>query len=77
MAGDPFVAATAASRLFGPAGDVVIRVVMLLSLVASINALQLMASRVPFAMSRDRLLPVIFQGVNRGGTPVAALVAII
>ena len=75
MAGDPFVAATAAARLFGPAGDVVIRVVMLLSLVASINALQLMASRVPFAMSRDRLLPAIFQGVNRGGTPVAALVA--
>ena len=37
MAGDPFVAATAASRLFGSAGDVVIRVVMLLSLVATIK----------------------------------------
>ena len=75
MAGDPFVAATAASRLFGPAGDVVIRAVMLLSLIASINALQLMASRVPFAMSRDRLLPIVFQRVNHGGTPVPALVA--
>jgi len=75
MAGDPFVAATAASRLFGPAGDVVIRVVMLLSLIASINALQLMASRVPFAMSRDRLLPAFLQRVNRGGTPAPALVA--
>ena len=75
MAGDPFVAATAASRLFGSAGDVVIRVVMLLSLVATINALQLMASRVPFAMSRDRLLPAVFQRVNPGGTPVPALVA--
>jgi APA family basic amino acid/polyamine antiporter len=75
MAGDPFVAATAASRLFGPAGDVVIRLVMLLSLIASINALQLMASRVPFAMSRDRLLPIVFQHVNHGGTPVPALVA--
>lgn len=74
MAGDPFVAATAALRLFGPAGDVVIRVVMLLSLIAAINALLLMACRVPFAMSRDRLLPVVLQRVNRGGTPAPALV---
>ena len=74
MAGDPFVAATAASRLFGPGGDVVIRVVMLLSLIASINALLLMACRVPFAMSRDRLMPVVLQRVNRGGTPAPALV---
>lgn len=74
MAGDPFVAATAALRLFGPASDVAIRVVMLLSLIASINALLLMACRVPFAMSRDRLLPVVLQRVNRGGTPAPALV---
>jgi amino acid transporter len=32
MRGDPFVAATAAARLFGPTGDMVIRIVMLLSL---------------------------------------------
>jgi len=75
MAGDPFVAATAAARLFGPTGDTVIRTVMLLSLIAAVNALQLMASRVPFAMSRDQLLPAILQRVNRGGTPVPALVA--
>jgi len=47
--------------------------VMVLSLVASVNALVLMASRVPFAMSRDRLLPAILQRVNAGGTPVPAL----
>jgi APA family basic amino acid/polyamine antiporter len=34
-----------------------------------------MASRVPFAMSRDRLLPAFLQRVNSGGTPVPALVA--
>jgi basic amino acid/polyamine antiporter, APA family len=73
MAGDPFVAATAAARLFGPAGDTVIRVLMILSLIAAVNALQLMASRVPFALSRDRLLPAAFGAVNRGGTPVPAL----
>ncbi|MEO7938203.1 MAG: APC family permease [Burkholderiaceae bacterium] len=73
MAGDPFVAASAAARMFGPRGDTVLRIVMILSLVASVNALVLMASRVPFAMSRDGLLPAVLQRVNPGGTPVPAL----
>ena len=66
MAGDPFVAATAAARLFGPTGDTVIRIVMLLSLIAAVNALLLMASRVPFAMSRDRLLPAFLHSREFG-----------
>ena len=73
MAGDPFVAASAAARMFGPQGDTVLRIVMILSLVASVNALILMASRVPFSMSRDGLLPATLQRVNQGGTPVPAL----
>ncbi|MFZ2236194.1 MAG: APC family permease, partial [Dokdonella sp.] len=73
MAGDPFVAATAAARMFGPMGDTVIRIVMIISLVASVNALLLMVSRIPFAMSRDGLLPIPLQRVNPGGTPVPAL----
>lgn len=72
MAGDPFVAASAAARLFGQNGDLVLRVVMVLSLVASVNALVLMASRIPYAMSRDRFLPASLSLVNRGGTPVRA-----
>lgn len=75
MAGDPFVAATVAGRLFGPTGDTVLRILMIVSLLASVNALQLMASRVPYAMSRDRLLPPLLQRVNPGGTPVPALIA--
>jgi APA family basic amino acid/polyamine antiporter len=73
MAGDQFVAATAARRLFGPGGELTLRVVMIVSLVAAVNALLLMASRVPFAISRDRLLPAWLARVNGGGTPVAAL----
>lgn len=73
MAGDPFVAATAAARLFGPAGDTVLRVLMIISLVAAVNALQLMACRVPYALSRDALLPRVLGRVNAGGTPVPAL----
>lgn len=75
MAGDPFVAATVASRLFGPTGDTVLRILMIVSLLASVNALQLMASRIPYAMSRDRMLPPLLQRVNPGGTPVPALIA--
>ncbi|MEO8809312.1 MAG: APC family permease [Rhodanobacter sp.] len=75
MAGDPFVAATMASRLFGPSGDTVLRILTVVSLLAAVNALQLMASRVPYAMSRDRLLPPLWQWVNVGGTPLPALLA--
>ncbi|MEO8803803.1 MAG: APC family permease [Rudaea sp.] len=75
MAGDPFVAATMASRLFGPAGDTVLRILTVISLFASVNALQLMGSRVPYALSRDGLLPPWFANVNKGGTPLPALLA--
>ncbi len=73
MAGDPFVAATAAAHVFGPRGDTIIRVLMIISMVAAVNACQLMASRVPLAMSRDGLLPEGVTRVNAGGTPVPAL----
>jgi basic amino acid/polyamine antiporter, APA family len=73
MAGDPFVAATAAARIFGPNGDTVIRLLMILSLVAAVNALHLMASRIPYAMARDGLLPARMTAVNPGGTPVTSL----
>lgn len=74
MAGDPFVAASAAARLFGQRGDVVLRLVMMVSLVAAVNATMLMASRIPFAMSRDGFMPSILQRVERG-TPITALAA--
>ncbi|MGB0132383.1 APC family permease [Dokdonella sp.] len=73
MAGDPFVAASTASRLFGPAGDTVMRVLMLVSLLAAVNALLLSGSRVSYAMSCDELMPAILKRVNRGGTPIYGL----
>ena len=73
MAGDPFVAATAARRLFGPAGDTVLRSIMIVSMIAAVNALILICSRVPYAMSCDDLLPASVRRVNPGGTPVASL----
>jgi APA family basic amino acid/polyamine antiporter len=72
MAGDPFVAASAGQAIFGARGDLVIRLLVLLSILGGMNACVLMAPRVLLAMSRDRLLPPAFETVNPGGTPTVA-----
>jgi APA family basic amino acid/polyamine antiporter len=72
MAGDPFVAASAGHALFGARGDLVIRLLVLVSILSGMNACALMAPRVMLAMSRDRLLPPALQTVNPGGTPTVA-----
>ena len=72
MAGDPFVAASAGKALFGERGDLVIRLLVLVSILSGMNACALMASRVLHAMSLDRLLPAALSTVNVGGTPSVA-----
>jgi APA family basic amino acid/polyamine antiporter len=72
MAGDPFVAASAGKMLFGDRGDLVIRLLVLISILSGMNACALMAPRVMLAMSRDRLLPAALETVNPGGTPTVA-----
>ncbi|MGH9554246.1 MAG: APC family permease, partial [Terriglobales bacterium] len=49
------------------------RELMIISMLAGINAYHLMASRITFAMSRDALLPRVVARVNPGGTPTTAL----
>ena len=75
LAGTDFAAGTAAAAMFGPGGDAVVRAVMLVSLLSSLNALALMASRIPYAMGCDGLLPAWSRHVNPGGTPTATLAA--
>jgi APA family basic amino acid/polyamine antiporter len=72
MAGDPFVAASAGKALFGERGDLVIRVLVVVSILSAINACALMAPRVLLAMSRDRLLPAALEAVSPAGTPTVA-----
>jgi APA family basic amino acid/polyamine antiporter len=74
LAGDPFVAGTAATAVFGPSGDTVIRTIMIVSALGAVSACQLMAPRVIFAMSRDGLMPVSVGRVNEGGTPTVSTV---
>jgi APA family basic amino acid/polyamine antiporter len=72
-AGDIFVLGTAATRIFGHYGDTVVRSIMIISLLSCINACQMFSTRVLYAMSSDRLFFKRAAQVNRGGTPVLAL----
>jgi APA family basic amino acid/polyamine antiporter len=75
LAHDKFPAATAANVVFGSAGQSVVRIVMLVTLLGSVNALLMIASRTPYAMSEDGLLPRFVSRVNAGGTPHLSLAA--
>jgi APA family basic amino acid/polyamine antiporter len=73
MAGDDFVAATMATAIFGPSGDTIIRVIMIVSVLGAINAQLMTMPRILLAMSRDGLFPRQANRINAGGTPTVAL----
>ncbi len=73
IAGNTFALGTAAQKIFGPAGDPIIRSIMVVSLLSCINAVQLFCSRILYAMSSDGLFLARVARVNEGGTPVLAL----
>ena len=73
VAGNTFSLGTAADRIFGPYGDMVIRSIMLISLLSCMNANQLFCSRTLYAMSCDGLFFRRAAKVNAGGTPAFAL----
>jgi len=70
IAGNNFSLGTAATRIFGPLGDPIIRSIMLISLLSCLNANQLFCSRTLYAMSCDGLFFRRVASVNPGGTPV-------
>ncbi len=73
IAGNNFALGTAAQRIFGEHGDIIIRSVMVVSLLSCINAVQLFCSRILYAMATDGLFWKRAARVNPGGTPVLAL----
>jgi APA family basic amino acid/polyamine antiporter len=73
IARSDFAAGAAARALWGSTGDTVIRALVVVALLSAVNALLLLTSRVPFAMSRDGLFPRQGATVNAGGTPTTAL----
>jgi APA family basic amino acid/polyamine antiporter len=75
IAGQDLAIGTVAKSLFGQMGDTLLRVLTVVSMLSGINAYHLMASRIPFAMSRDRMLPKQLSNANPGGTPTVGLLA--
>jgi APA family basic amino acid/polyamine antiporter len=73
IAGNNFVLGTAAEKIFGPYGDTIIRVIMVISLLSCLNANQLFCSRTLYAMSCDGLFFRSLTRVNAGGTPALSL----
>jgi len=73
IAGATLPAADAASRIFGGRGREVITILSLISLLSILNAVMLLATRIVFAMSRDRLFFGAASAVNPRGTPTFAL----
>ncbi len=73
LAGEKLAAAAAARAIFGSRGDTIISAVAAVSMLSSINAFQIGASRVLFAMSRDGLFTQKAARVSEAGTPRGAL----
>jgi basic amino acid/polyamine antiporter, APA family len=73
IAGNNFALGTAATRIFGRYGDAVIRSIMIVSMLSSMNANQIFCTRTLHAMSCDGLFFSRAGRVNKGGTPVLAL----
>jgi amino acid transporter len=74
IAGSDLALGKAAESIFGANGDRIFRSLMILSMLSAVNACQLMATRVLFAMSRDGLFTRRAAEANSGGTPTLALV---
>lgn len=73
MAGDKFVGGSAAAIIFGPRGDTVIRVLVMVSILGTINAYMVAAPRIFRSMAQDGLFARWALKVNPGGTPTIGL----
>ncbi len=83
VAGSSHVASDLLARAIGPVAGGVITVMMLVSVLGSLNTSALGSSRIPYAMARDGLLPAMFARVDpvrrspRAAVVVPSLMAIV
>lgn len=75
MAHEPFVGGAVAQALFGARGDRIVRGIVVVSVLGTINAVLLATPRLLLAMARDHLFPPQAMIVNSGGTPIVGLLA--
>jgi APA family basic amino acid/polyamine antiporter len=73
IAGSNFAAGVVVDRIFGAAGQNLLRALVVLILLSAVSSNVLMAPRVIYAMAKDGLFWRAAREVNRGGTPDVAL----
>jgi APA family basic amino acid/polyamine antiporter len=74
LAASKFAGGDAMSLIFGAQSGQIVTVLALLSLIGILNAIMMMAPRILFALGRDGLFSEKAAAVNKGGTPVFALI---
>jgi APA family basic amino acid/polyamine antiporter len=73
IAGENLAVGLAAQAIFGLYGGMVISLLATVSMLSTINANNMITSRILFAMSRDGLFSQRAVKINRGGTPTVTL----
>lgn len=76
IAGSELAVGDAIRVSLGPAGDVVVTVIGVISLAAIVNLQIMAASRITFRMAADGMLPAGLAKVARGGSPWRSVLAI-
>jgi APA family basic amino acid/polyamine antiporter len=74
LAASKFAGGDAMSLIFGAQSGQIVTILALLSLIGIINAIMMMAPRIMFALGREGLFTKKAAAVNKGGTPVFALI---
>jgi APA family basic amino acid/polyamine antiporter len=72
-AATPLPFSTVLDRIGGHGPAIAFAIIAMITVAGTANAIMMAGPRLIFAMSRDGLLPKLFQSVNRGGTPDAAM----
>ena len=73
LANSPLVAADVAKVVFGTKGAIIVTVIAIFSLISILNAYMMIPARILFGLSRDGFFIQKGTKINKGGTPIVAL----
>lgn len=74
LANSPLVAADVAKVVFGNNGAIIVTIIAIFSLISILNAYMMIPARILFGLSRDGFFIEKGTKVNKGGTPIVALI---
>ena len=73
LANSPLAASDVAKVVFGDKGSIIVTIIALFSIISILNAFMMIPARILFGMSRDGFFIQKGTQVNKGGTPIFAL----